>query len=85
MNVIKSRAHTTSPFNDERRQILPSQVTCDADFDRFEVFRNNPEDKLMHATCLIWNSRRHTNKGADYYIHLLDEFSSESQIKKDEH
>jgi hypothetical protein len=43
MNMIKSRTHTISAANDERRQVLPAQIIWDGSTNRFEVFRNNVE------------------------------------------
>jgi hypothetical protein len=43
MKMVKERTRTMSSINDERRQVLPSNVIWDGTIDRFEVFRNNLE------------------------------------------
>jgi hypothetical protein len=43
MIMIEESIRTMSAVNDERRQMLPSNVVWDGTIDRFEVFRNNVE------------------------------------------
>jgi hypothetical protein len=46
MKMVKERTQTMSAVNDERLQVLPSNVIWDAwdgTIDRVEVFRNNLE------------------------------------------
>jgi hypothetical protein len=43
MKMVKESTQTISAENDERRQVLPSEVILDGTIDRFEVFRNNIE------------------------------------------
>jgi hypothetical protein len=43
MKMVKERTPTMSAVNDERRQVLPSEVILNGTIDRFEVFRNNVE------------------------------------------
>jgi hypothetical protein len=44
MKMVKERTRTIPAVNDERHQVLPSEVIWDGTIDRFEVFRNNVED-----------------------------------------
>jgi hypothetical protein len=43
MKMIKERDRTMSAVNDERRQVLSSNVIWDKSIDRFEIFRKNVE------------------------------------------
>jgi hypothetical protein len=73
--------------NDERRQVLPSNVIWDGTIDSFEVFRNNIEDHYgqIGADYLFDSSfqEAYLERGVDYYVDFLDEVPSASQIKKD--
>jgi hypothetical protein len=40
MKMVKERTHTMSAVNEERRQVLTSNVIWDGTIDCFEVFRN---------------------------------------------
>jgi hypothetical protein len=43
LKIIKGKANSMSPINNERRQILIPRIIMDGIIDRFEVFRNNVE------------------------------------------
>jgi hypothetical protein len=43
MKMVKERTRAMSAANDERSQVLPSNIIWDGIIDRFEVFRNNFE------------------------------------------
>jgi hypothetical protein len=55
MKMVKERTWTISAVNDERRQVLPSNVIWDETIDRFEVFRNNTEGdyRQVGSGCLF--------------------------------
>jgi hypothetical protein len=76
-----------SVVNDERRQVLPSNVILDGTIDRFEVFRNNVEGHYgqIVAGYLFDSSfqEAYLERGVDFYVDFLDELTSSSQIKKD--
>ena len=87
MKMIKGRAHMLSAARDERRQVLPSRVIWDGNIDRFELFRKYFEGHYRQIDAgYLFDSdfqEAYLEKGADCYIHILDEVPSASQIKKD--
>jgi hypothetical protein len=61
MKMVKKRTRTMSAVNDERRQVLPSNVIWHGTIDRFEVLETMLKvimDKLVLAIYLIQVSRR---------------------------
>jgi hypothetical protein len=58
MKMVKERTQTMSAVNDERRQVLPSNVIYNGTIDSFEVFRNNVEGHYgqIGAGCIFDSS-----------------------------
>jgi hypothetical protein len=89
MEMVKERTRTMSAVNDERRQVLPSNIIWDGTIDHFGVFRNNFEVYchygLIGAGYLFDSSFQedYLEWGVDCYADFLDEVPSASQIKKD--
>jgi hypothetical protein len=89
METVKERTRTMSAVNDERRQVLPSNIILDETIDHFGVFRNNFEVYchygLIGAGYLFDSSFQedYLEWGVDCYADFLDEVPSASQIKKD--
>jgi hypothetical protein len=86
MKMLKERTQTMSAVNDERHQLLPSNVIWDGTIDHLEVFRNNVEGHYgqIGAGYLFDSSFQgaYLEKAVDFYD-FLDELTSASQIKKD--
>jgi hypothetical protein len=76
-----------SAVNDERRQVLPSNVIWDGNIDRFEAFRNNVEGHYgqLDSGYLFDSSfqKAYLERGVDCYVDFLDEVTSASQSMKD--
>jgi hypothetical protein len=87
MKMVKERAQSVSAVNDERRQVLPSNVIWDGFIDRFEVFRNNVEGHYgqICAGYLFDSSFQepYLERDVDCYVDCLDKVPSACQIKKD--
>jgi hypothetical protein len=87
MKMVKERTRTMLAVNDERRQVLPSNVILYGTIDRFEVFRNNVEGhyEKIGAGYLFdsYFKEAYLERGVDCYVDFLDEIPSASQIKKD--
>jgi hypothetical protein len=90
MKMVKERTQTMSAVNDERLQVLPSNVIWDAwdgTIDRVEVFRNNLEGHYgkIGASHLFDSSfqEAYLERVVDCYVDFLDEVPSASQIEKD--
>jgi hypothetical protein len=54
MNMIKSRAHTSSSAKDERCQVLPSRVIWDGNIGQFEEFKNKVEEHYQNMAQFIY-------------------------------
>jgi hypothetical protein len=76
MKMVKEQTRTMSTLNDERRQVLPSEVNWDGTIDRFEVFRNNVEVHYgqIGAGYLFDSSvqEAYLERGADCYVDFLN-------------
>jgi hypothetical protein len=93
MKMVKEKTRTMSAVNDERRQVLPSNVIWNGTIDRFELFRNNVEGHYgqIVAGYLFDSSFQidflYLERMVDCYIDFLDEApsttASASHIKKD--
>jgi hypothetical protein len=90
MKMVNERKRTMSAVNDERLQVLPSNVIWDAwdgTIDRVEVFRNNLEGHYgkIGAGYLFDSSfqEAYLERVVDCYVDFLDEVPSASQIEKD--
>jgi hypothetical protein len=79
MKIIKGRSLTVSPVNDEKRQVIPSQVIWGRDLESFKLFRNNVEDyyRQIGAGYLIDLEFQDTylQKGANFNFGVLDEMT----------
>ena len=82
MKMIKGRANAIANANDERRQVLTSQVIWDGTIDRFKVFREKVEGHYgqIGAGYLFDSTfqEAYLEKGVDCYIDFLDEVLSAS-------
>jgi hypothetical protein len=75
MKMVKERTRTISAVNDERHQVLPSNVIWDGTIDHFEIFRNNVEGHCgqIGAGCLFdsWFQEAYLERGVESYAYLL--------------
>jgi hypothetical protein len=87
MKMVKERKRTMTAVNDERRQVLPSNVIWDGTIHHFKVFRNNVEvhyGQIGARKIFISNFQKaYLERVVDCYVDFLDEVPSASQIKKD--
>jgi hypothetical protein len=74
MKISNVRTRTMSAVNDERRQVLPSNIIWDKIIDRFEAFRNNVEGQngQIGAGYLFDSSFQEADldRGVDCYVNF---------------